>query len=156
LLINTMPTRVDVDPRQTVTGYLAARHRKQVELREHEHSSLVDIQHHTDIPVGTPLFDSIFIYENLAADSDPGLHIEPCGQALERTECPLVVEASQHDAITLTAIYHRARFTGEDCERLLGHVENLLRGMTEAPDSTLSEVDALSAAERDLVLRRWN
>ncbi|MFL6119277.1 amino acid adenylation domain-containing protein, partial [Actinophytocola sp.] len=158
LLANTLPTRVDAHPRQTVAEFLTTRHRKQVELREREHCALVDIQHHTDIPTGSPMFESIFIYENFPATEHPvpGLDLDPRGHVFEQTDCPLVVEVSHHDAIEVVAIHHLARYDRDSCARLLGHLENLVRGMVEHQDAPLWRLPTLAGAERELVVRGWN
>jgi amino acid adenylation domain-containing protein/non-ribosomal peptide synthase protein (TIGR01720 family) len=158
LLANTLPTRVDVDPRQTVAEFLTTRHRKQVELREREHCALVDIQHQTDIPPGSPMFENIFIYENFetTAQAAPGLELDQGGHVFEQTDCPLVLVAGHHGGIELVAIHHLARYDRTSCDRLLDHLENLLRGMAENPDAPLWQLTTLSGAERDLVVRHWN
>jgi amino acid adenylation domain-containing protein/non-ribosomal peptide synthase protein (TIGR01720 family) len=158
MLINTVPTRVIVDPRQRVIDYLVDRHAKQAALREHEHCGLVDIQHRTEIPVGTPLFDNIFIYENFMSDGHPvpGLEIDAHGHMFEQTDCPLVVEVGQHETLDMVATYHRARFDRGTCDRLLGHFENLVRGMIAAPESALWQLNLLPAGEHELIVHDWN
>ncbi|MGW3960832.1 amino acid adenylation domain-containing protein [Amycolatopsis sp. NPDC005003] len=158
MLANTLPTRVAVDPEARVVDYLAARHGKQLELREHEHSALADIRQWTDFPPYTALFDHIFSYENFMSGGQPadGPEIEARGEFLEQTDCPLVLDVADHDTIELVATYHRARFGRDTCARLLGHIEHLVLGMVEAPESALRQLDILPPAERETVLREWN
>ena len=158
MLINTLPTRVTLDPNQPVREFLPALHGRQLALREREHCALVDIQRCTAIPPGTALFDNILLYDNFLTDSAPGdgLEIAPNGAVFEQTDCPLVVQVSQQDAIDVVATYHRSRYDRAGCERLLGQLENLIRALVERPDAALWQLDPLSPGERELVLHTWN
>ncbi|MFG1644974.1 amino acid adenylation domain-containing protein [Amycolatopsis sp. NPDC049252] len=158
MLINTLPTRVEIDPSLRVVDFLAAAHADQQALREREHCALTDIQHQTAIPVGTPLFDNVFIYENFTSDREPGagLEIDTRGRMFEQTECPLIIDVGQHGTIDIVATYHRSRFDESTCTRLLGHFENLVRQLADHPETPLRQLELLSPDERFLVTEGWN
>ncbi|ADJ46533.1 non-ribosomal peptide synthetase [Amycolatopsis mediterranei] len=158
MLINTLPTRVDVDPDLPVPAYLAAVHDKQLALREREHCGLVDIQHATTVPAGTALFDNVLVYESFPPGGEPvrALGVAPYGPVTEQTDCPLVVEVGHHETLELVATYHRARFDRDTCVRLLATFQNLLAGLAAEPRARLRDVPTLSPAERELVLRQGN
>jgi len=50
-----------------VLSWLKALQAQQSELQQYEYSSLLDIQVWSDMPRGVPLFESIFVFENLPA-----------------------------------------------------------------------------------------
>ncbi len=154
LLINTLPTRVAIRPEQTVSAFLRDRQAAQLELREREHTSLADVRRVAGVPAGTPLFDTIFSYENFAGDGGQvaGVEREPLGEMFEQTDCPLVIEVNHHDRITVTANHHRDVFDRDTCVRMLADYRNLLRGMVDHPDAPLSRLDTMDAAARDAVL----
>ena len=54
---------------QGLLEYLKGIQEQQLEARQHEHSPLVDVQHWSDVPRGTPLFESILVFENYPVDA---------------------------------------------------------------------------------------
>ena len=69
LFINTLPLRVAVPP-DTPLGAVAAAvaGARQVEMRQYEHSPLVEVHNWSDVPRGLPLFESILVFENFPVD----------------------------------------------------------------------------------------
>src|SRR5947207_2712964 len=65
LFINTLPLRVQIHDDQTVLAWLRNLQDEQSLLQQFEHSSLIDIQSWDDVPRALPLFESIFVVENL-------------------------------------------------------------------------------------------
>ena len=66
LLINTVPTRVGLDPEATLPQLLRQLQAEQTRLMDHHHIGLSDIQR----TAGTGrLFDTLFVYENYPLDS---------------------------------------------------------------------------------------
>ncbi len=64
LLINTRPMRVQVSSHVSVLSWLQRLQQQQVELLQYQYSSLVQIQEWSQIPRGTPLFDSFVSFQN--------------------------------------------------------------------------------------------
>src|SRR6185369_7721278 len=80
LFINTLPVRIAISSDDQVVPWLQRIQRSNVELRDYEYSQLVDAQRNSDVPAGTPLFNSIIVFENFPVDSavnqlDMGLKI---------------------------------------------------------------------------------
>jgi amino acid adenylation domain-containing protein len=159
LFINTLPIRVRVD-RSAVLPWLRDLHTAQFELRQYEHTSLVQIQGWSDVPRGLPLFESIVVFENypvdqLLGEALAGLEIRDV-QAIEQTNYPLTLMAAAGAALTLRMIYDRARFDDATITRLLGHMQTLLAGIAAQPAYTLADLPLLTAAERQQILYGWN
>ena len=64
LCVNTLPVRVKVDENQSTLSYLHGIQGSQARGRNWEQSSLVDVQGWSEIKRGTPLFDTLFVFEN--------------------------------------------------------------------------------------------
>ncbi|WP_248792309.1 condensation domain-containing protein, partial [Escherichia coli] len=66
LFINTLPLRVRV-PGEGATGLqlLQALQAQNAGMRQHEQLSLAEVQNLADTPRGQPLFDSLFVFENV-------------------------------------------------------------------------------------------
>ena len=69
LFINTLPIRVRIDPESELVPWLQQLRAQQVALREYEHTPLVKVQGWSDVPRGTPLFESILVFENQTLDA---------------------------------------------------------------------------------------
>jgi amino acid adenylation domain-containing protein/non-ribosomal peptide synthase protein (TIGR01720 family) len=160
LFINTLPVRVQVDPEQTVAAFLGALNAQQAETRDFEHLPLVELQGLSDVPRGTPLFESLFVFENFPFDpaqqpAEAGVTIRR-ERTVERTNYPLTVVAAFRGRLFLRLAYDRRRLDDAAVERLLGHLQNLVRAMTRAPQGRLHELSPLGEAERHQLLHAWN
>ena len=64
LFINTLPVRVRSIPARRSSPGCATLQERQSKLRQYEHSPLVDVQGWSEVPRGTPLFETIVVFEN--------------------------------------------------------------------------------------------
>src|SRR5205085_6042003 len=64
LFINTLPIRARVTNDTTVGDWLASLRQQQVAVRDHEHTPLATVQSWSDVPRGTPLFETLVVFEN--------------------------------------------------------------------------------------------
>jgi len=53
-------------------------------------------------------------------------------------------------------VYNAGLFDDSTIERMLGHLQTLLKGIVEDPDQHLSKLPLLSEAERHQLLAEWN
>ena len=81
--INTLPVRVRVPAGERVRCWLQGLQAEQVELRRYEHSPLVEVQGWSEVPRGTPLFESIVVFEGFTPASRE--------EAFQRTDYPLTL-----------------------------------------------------------------
>ena len=139
MFINTLPLRARVDPEEEALAFLTALQARQAELHEHEHTSLVEVQGHTLVPRGTPLFESVVVFENYPFDAGKGsgagglaLRAEP---TVERTDLPITVVGALRRGLYLRVAYDARRFDEATVAwRLLGHLRRaLILGMVQAP-----------------------
>ncbi|WP_270171313.1 non-ribosomal peptide synthetase [Paenibacillus sp. SYP-B4298] len=64
LFINTLPVRVRVKSGTDVVSYLRELQEEQSAKQVYEYAALSEIQSWSDVPQGTPLFESLIVYEN--------------------------------------------------------------------------------------------
>ena len=155
LLINTLPVRVRLRAGETWGALL---HRVQAEgaaLLEQQHVGLADLQRDRGI-----LFDTLLVVENYPVDEASlmdsqqraGLTI---GEVVDKdaTHYPLTLAAAEDDGLHLTLEYRPDLVSDGAARRLLDRLVALLG---TAPGDRVDRVDALTDADRDRVLRRWN
>jgi amino acid adenylation domain-containing protein len=160
LFINTLPVRVRTPPTAKVLDWLATLQAQQAELREHEHAPLVEVQRWSDVPRGTPLFESLVVFENYPVEDalrqgSRGLTVDDARTA-EQSNYPLTLIGVFRRSLVLRASYERRRFDAATIARLLGHLRALLEGMVRAPESTLEAIPMVEADEREQLLFAWN
>ncbi|MEO7330086.1 MAG: condensation domain-containing protein, partial [Minicystis sp.] len=160
LFINTLPSRIRVDPGAKVIDWLGRLQRDLTELRDFEHSALVDAQGQSDVPRGTPLFESLLVFENFPFDETlwqrpGGLRVVEQATS-EHTNYPLTVVGALRGRLFLRLSYDRRRFDEPAIERMMGHLETLLLGLVDDAERLVAEVPLFSGAERQRLLTEHN
>ncbi len=159
MFINTLPLRVAVQPEAELLPWLKALQSHQSSLRQHEHSALVQVRKHSAVTPGTPLFESIVVFENYppeafaSDDSASGLRISEV-EPIERTNYPLTFVVMPGEALALYLSYDSRRFAEASVSLMLGHLRELLLSMAAGP-LRLCDLSLLSAAEQRQ-LAAWN
>ncbi|MFD4990308.1 amino acid adenylation domain-containing protein, partial [Streptomyces sp. NPDC058374] len=156
LFINTQPVRVGVAPRTGVAAWLAGLQAAQAEARRHEHLPLSALE--TELPPGTPLFDSLVVFENYPVDTAGprrfGLSLRDI-EVTETTNYPLVLTAYDGDRLRFDLGYDPARFDAATVRRLAAHLEHLVLALTADGDAELGAVPVLPEDERARLLGEW-
>ena len=159
LFINTLPLRVAAPAQISVLSWLGNLQEQQATIQQYEYSSLVDIHGWSEVPRGVPLFESIFVFENLLAGEryeNPGLEIQADRGLGSRTDYPLTVLVSPGKRMTVQIVYDQARFAGAAVRRMLGHFQTLLQNLTESSGATISSLTLLTPAEREQIVSQYN
>ncbi len=159
LFINTLPIRILAPRDAPLVPWLQALQRKAAELRQYEHSSLVQIQGYSELPRGVALFDHILVFENYPVDAslrEPGTLAVSELRVLEHTNYAITVVAKPGRQFSIAVSYDRQRVETAAVERLLGHFTALLESALANPGSKLGELEMLCAAEKELLLRELN
>ncbi|MDZ7286756.1 MAG: amino acid adenylation domain-containing protein, partial [candidate division KSB1 bacterium] len=162
LFINTLPLRVRLASDPPVLALLGQIQHHAAEMRQFEYSPLVQVQSWSEVPAGTPLFDSILVFENYPADTalarrreDGGLAIQDI-RSFERTNYPLTFVSGPRRPMALELAYDARRFDRDTIQRLLGHVQMLLHGMAADPRQPISRLPLLTPPETHRLLIEWN
>ncbi|HEX8820243.1 MAG TPA: amino acid adenylation domain-containing protein, partial [Archangium sp.] len=137
LFINTLPVRVQLRPGDTVVTWLQRFQAQQLEMRQYEHSPLVQVQTWSEVPRGLPLFDSILVFENLPVDTavkerSSTLDVRDF-DAFERFTFPLNLTAVPGRELLIKMAAKTERFTADLAGQLLGHMKVLLEGFLAHP-----------------------
>ncbi|MBD2690475.1 non-ribosomal peptide synthetase [Anabaena catenula] len=169
LFINTLPVRVQIDPEQFLLSWLKQLLAQQVEARQYEYTPLSEIQKWSDIPPGSPLFESIVVFENYPVEAsllEPDINLEIKNRrSFERTNYPLTMSAVPGEELLLKIAYQqsdllaaalRYRLDSATIKRMLGHLQTLLVGMATNPHQRLKDLSLLTADEQNQLLIEWN
>ncbi|HXO18741.1 MAG TPA: amino acid adenylation domain-containing protein, partial [Thermoanaerobaculia bacterium] len=160
LFIATLPERLAVPPAAGLLPWLGDLQARSAEMLRHQHASLAQIQGWSEVPRGTPLFESLLVFENYpveAALDELGreLVVEDL-QTTERTNYPLHVVVVPGARLQFKVSFDRQRFTDPVVHRLAGHLETLLAAMGSSPERRLAELPLLGEVERHQLLWEGN
>jgi amino acid adenylation domain-containing protein/thioester reductase-like protein/non-ribosomal peptide synthase protein (TIGR01720 family) len=151
LLINTLPLRIEVSDAIPIGDWLRDLQRRQLELRDYEHCSLVDIQGSSEVPRGRPLFWSLLAFENFPLDKDlkagrSTLQLRDV-RSHERTNYPLHILAAWKGRLWLRIGYETEWFGESAMDRLVELLERTLSGF--AGCDALAPLHSISFATPD-------
>src|SRR5205814_4259882 len=109
LFLNTLPLAVHLDPRLPLCTWLRSLHQRQSSLPQAELSPLTLVQSFSHIPRGTPLFDSIVVFENYPVDPALLGHAGPLTidqiQSAEQTNYPLTLVGTPGEMVQLRFLH---------------------------------------------------
>jgi non-ribosomal peptide synthetase component F len=163
LFINTLPVRVRVESEAEVVEWLRRLQVEQVEMREYEYSPLVEVQRWSEVGAGTPLFESLLVFENYpvetalieqAEERASDLEIRDV-RAAEQTNYPLTVVVFPGEELRIRISYDSHRFETTIIERLLGHLQTVIAGIVANPEARLVDLPLLTEPERQQLIE-WN
>lgn len=159
LFINTLPLRVRVTPQMPLTQWFHNIQRQQGESERYAYNSLVDIQGWSEVPRGTPLFESILVFENLPVSESA--QVDHLGIAIgevelvEHTNYPLTAVAVPGAELILLLSYDTRRFAAATSQRILRHWATALESLAGETVSTVSDIELLSQDEQRQLLVDW-
>ncbi len=160
LFINTLPMRFQVAADTQVLALLKDLQAQQVESEQYSYSSLAEIQGWSEIPRGTPLFDSIVVFENFPVDAARKSHNDSFTieniQLSQHTNYPLTVVAYPGQQLQIRMSYDTSEFDDAAIARMLGHFQTLIEGIIANPQQRVSQLPMLTAVEQQQLLVEWN
>ncbi len=167
LFINTVPFRVQVESDESLDSWLKSIFNNQLQLRQFETSSLVDIQAQSQVDGSRALFDSILVFENYPLGESvqntlSGLSIED-SQVFEQTNFPLSLIILPGQQLDVRVLFDSNAFSRDSIVRLLQHLKTILlrfvkldRNKETGSQLALQDIDYLSDAEKGSMLQEWN
>ncbi|MDF5727414.1 MAG: amino acid adenylation domain-containing protein [Rhizonema sp. PD38] len=160
LFINTLPLRVRVHHDDFLLPWLKKLQAQEVQIRQYEYSSLIQIQQWSEIPRDQPLFDSLLVFNNYLVDSTQNKLAQNMGiskyLSFEKTNYPLTVIVATSSELSITIAYNTHRFDRSIISRMLGHLETLLEAIVANPAWRLRDLPLLTAQESQQLLIEWN
>ena len=109
-----------------------------------------DLSHH-------PIFQTFFSFLAPGGGLPSGWDVRPKDVNGGATKFDIYFEVEELPAKTaVCVIYSTDLFNGDTIQRMLGHWATLLEAICETPECELGMLPILTAAERELMLVRWN
>ncbi|HEX4959261.1 MAG TPA: amino acid adenylation domain-containing protein, partial [Thermoanaerobaculia bacterium] len=156
MFVNTLPVRVRVDGADPLAAWLRRLQERQLARQEFEHTPLAQIQRWSEVPAGSPLFETLYVFENYPDASDGGGSLGIGNlRSFESTNYPLTLAVTAADQVSLHLMADRARVDGDAAARLLQHYATLLAEIAGQGDRHASELRLLTSEEA-LQLAEWN
>ncbi|WP_139488459.1 non-ribosomal peptide synthase/polyketide synthase [Brevibacillus dissolubilis] len=160
MFINTLPMKVQVEAERSAAEWLTHLQDTQAKVRQYEYASLVQIQGWSEVPRGSSLFDSIFVFENYPlgeteAENNLGFTVSDV-DFYQTMDHPLTVVGMPGEQLKLKVIFDQSQFETSAMELLLRQLAMILEGMVQEPEQRLSELSLISEAERQQLLVEWN
>lgn len=151
LFINTLPIIHRPEPQVQVSQWLQALQAHNLEVRDHEHASLADIQRWSG-QGGQALFDSILVFENYPVDErlqQPDATGPRFGKVQSRdvTNFAMDLAIKLGDTFEVEFLYLRNRFTVEAVTQLRADFEALLQGLLQPGERAIGAMAALHACD---------
>ncbi|GGK87501.1 hypothetical protein GCM10007964_32570 [Sphaerisporangium melleum] len=157
LFINTVPVRVRVRDRESVSAFLRRLQQEQSRLIAHQHAGLAGIQRRAGL---AELFDTLLVFESYPGGDGPAFGPGGPRAALlehrDSTHYPFAWAAEPGDRLALTAEYRPDLFDRATAERMAASMVRIFEAMTAAPERPVGRIDILTRAERHTILRTWN
>lgn len=160
LFINTIPVRIRFNKDETVRELVQRVQSELLESRDYEYSSLVQIQGYSEVSGETPLFRSIFVFENIPLEKRfteqlGSLKISDI-RTSSKTNYPLVLVALPGDKISAGFAYDTNVYSAGTIKIILGHLTNILNSITRHPEKKLSSLSVISETEQQKTIALWN
>jgi amino acid adenylation domain-containing protein/non-ribosomal peptide synthase protein (TIGR01720 family) len=160
LFINTLPMRARVESDAELLPWLKELQAQQVEAEQYAYTPLVEIQNWSDVQRGTPLFESIVVFENYPVDASlhqrqGSLEISNV-RGVERTNYPLTLTVIPGEQLTVEIGYDISCFNPDTVTRLFQNLQTLLEGIVTDSPATIRELPLLAATEQHQLLVEWN
>jgi amino acid adenylation domain-containing protein/non-ribosomal peptide synthase protein (TIGR01720 family) len=159
LFISSIPFRVRLPHPaggERVADWLAALQAQNLAMREHEHLPLTVIAECSELPRGTPLFDSLFVFESAPVHFAVRQGAQEFAARAEKmrthTNYPLTVVVYPDALLGLHFSYDRRFFDADMMEPLLKRFRRVLLALVAGIDGKLRDLDLLDADERILLL----
>ncbi|MCI0428002.1 MAG: amino acid adenylation domain-containing protein, partial [Nitrospiraceae bacterium] len=160
LFLNTLPLRVRVKPEAALIPWLREIRLRWMAMRGHEQTPLANVQTWSEVPAGSPLFQSTMMFENYDLNTElrkqRGAWSNRRFRVFSQTNYPIDLAAFDGTELRLTIDFDRGRIDDTAAERMIGHVRTLLEAMAVNPYQTLGELPLLTSAERQQLVVEWN
>ncbi|MDG1583390.1 non-ribosomal peptide synthetase [Pseudomonas sp. GOM6] len=159
LFINSLPVAVQLPAEQPFGDWLAALQVQNLQLREHEHSPLHEIQRWVG-SAGEALFDSLLVFENYPLgealkQAERGELRLGLPQSHEFTHYPMTLAVLPGSRLELLLAYDRAHFDADGIAQVEALLRQALDQVCGDPARALGSLQ-LSSTDEQARLAEWN
>lgn len=165
LFINSLPFRIQTTTNKKVGSWLKEVQQNLLSLRDYEHSSLSKIKEWSDLPASSPLFESLFVYENYPVSNTATLEFGNIKlmstEIFERTNYPLtLVVEPQGEYTALRLLYRPTRIDTDDIKQIMMNYINLLENVvceeSNTSEKDVNKVSLLTKQKSTSLIDGWN
>ncbi|RUL69107.1 non-ribosomal peptide synthetase, partial [Dyella choica] len=161
LMINALPSRVRWAPHESLMQVTERLQREQVQLLEHNHLGLIDIQKLAGLG---DLFDTHLVFENYPFDpealnqpEEEALRVEMRGgQGGASSHYPLGLWVSPGKQLGLQIGYRPDVFARDAIDIFAQRMQRWLEAFAMDPDQPIGRIRTLTDSERQMLLHDWN
>jgi amino acid adenylation domain-containing protein/non-ribosomal peptide synthase protein (TIGR01720 family) len=161
LFINSIPVKVDFDFADDFATLISDLHDKFQSSNEFGYLPLNEIQKQTGVPGGSPLFNSLLVFENYPLDSAMGDNTTPAASQLTlqsvdvNTEDTynLTLSVSFTDVLSVTAEFDNSAFSSSCIERMLGHLNRIFDQLEQC--RSVADISLLCEEDTQLI-NQWS
>jgi len=159
VFINTLPMRSEIRLEQQIGTWLSELQKDQVEMRQFEHSPLVQVQGWSEVPRGLPLFESYLNFLNYPLDDslrnlEGPLAIHDA-RSIERANYPIAIDVMPGKNLSIEITYDVRRFDAAEIALTLKNFDLLLDSCVVHPEATLRRLEEiLNASDKQAQIAR--
>ncbi len=151
LFLNTVPTRVRLEPGRSLTAALRAIQNERLDLMDHEYLGLGEIQRTAGLPGA--LFDSLYVLQNFLGDDTftdmENEHGIVGHDSVDASHYPLTWVASPGRRLWIKLEYRPDVVERDHAQRLLDRLQQVLVAMPDHRDQALSRLPLRLLHEAD-------
>ncbi|HJQ76742.1 MAG TPA: amino acid adenylation domain-containing protein, partial [Acidimicrobiia bacterium] len=150
--LNTLPVRVNLDPRRTVAEILEELKEDRLRMSPFEWAPLSEIQGWSAVPAGIPLFTSLLVTENQPSPRHTGdLRLTEIEYS-QPSNYPLALFAFPEESLRLILLHDPDRTNGDAAIEILAEFQRVLASIVAGPEQRVGEVDFFSDEDLQLIL----
>ncbi len=143
LFVNTLPTRVQISAQDLLVPWLKTLQFQYNQIRQYEHTPLINIQSWSEVSGGLPLFESLLACQNSLVDisclSTTNLKINNVS-FFSRSNYPLTLILLLGSSLGLVAHYDSSFYKSINVTRILTHLQILFNAFVEEPNTQLENL----------------
>lgn len=160
LFINTLPVRIKIPNDQPLLSWMQALQLRQQEREKFSYSSLAEIQNQTGFIHKGNMLETIIAFENYPIDKSVegslnGLLVQDI-RFFEQTDFPVTLIITPGDTLQIKCIYDESLYRPEQVSSLLVHFQNLLKYISENPDTSVDKLSVFDEVMERTWLYDWN
>ncbi len=150
MFINTLILRLEVDEAAAVGKWLTEVQDRQAAVLDHGHTAMTKVQEWSELGAGTTLTDTLFAYWNFGAEgaSPSGALRYRTVDAYGRTSFPLSITVESADPLNVALDFDSGDFNEGAAKRLLDHYATVLEALVRDGETTVGDLEMLTARER--------
>ncbi|QJB31967.1 non-ribosomal peptide synthase/polyketide synthase [Chitinophaga oryzae] len=158
MYINTLPFHTVIDREQGIAPWLQQIQQQQVQSREHQYTSLNDIQRWLEIP--GDLFDNFLVFENYPVSDLLNTHQWQLQmdniEMRDHANYPLGIAAVVGESVEVRFKYNTALLDRAYVTALLGHFRQVLEFMVDHPAAKTGDIILLDKQEQEHIAVDFN